>query len=256
MTLAALAAQNAAIVGAAMLCLWLLSLRLSDASIVDIAWGAGFALVAIASALGAGGARRWLLAGLVGLWGLRLSAYLAWRNLGHGEDKRYAAMRAHHGARFWWVSLFSVFLFQGALVLVISLPVQAAPAPLAPGWNEAVGVALFALGLSCECIADLQLARFKADPASAGQVMDRGLWRYSRHPNYFGDACVWWGLYLVSAAWWTAFAPALMTFLLVRVSGVSLLERTIVDRRPGYRDYIARTSPFIPWPPRRSARPQ
>jgi steroid 5-alpha reductase family enzyme len=243
--------QNAALVGAMMLVLWLVSLRLRDASIVDIAWGVGFALIALASAWRAGGPRRWLLAALVGAWGLRLAIHLARRNLGHGEDRRYAAMRAHHGARFALVSLVTVFAFQGALMLVIAMPVQAAQGELGFGWNELLGSALFAGGLACETLADVQLARFKRDPAHAGAVMDGGLWRYSRHPNYFGDACVWWGLYLLSGAWWTAFAPALMTFFLLRVSGVTLLESTIVERRPAYRDYIARTSAFVPWPPRR-----
>lgn len=251
--------EIAGVIGAGMLALWALSVALRDASIVDIAWGAGFAVIGGCSAwLSAGTAeRRWLAALLAVVWGLRLSGYLAWRNLGHGEDRRYAAMREAHGPRFWWVSLFTVFLLQGALMLVIGIPLMSiAGATRALGWLDIVGVALWLIGLACETIADLQLARFKANPANAGQVMDRGLWRYSRHPNYFGDCCVWWGIYLVAAssAWWTVFSPVIMTILLLRISGVALLERTIVERRPAYRDYIERTSAFLPWPPREHAR--
>ncbi len=155
------------------------------------------------------------------------------------------------------MSLGTVFLLQGALVLVVSLPLQVAVARAGPplGLLDAGGILLFALGFAFEAVADLQLARFKADPASRGRVMDRGLWRLTRHPNYFGDALLWWGLGLLGAAAgaaWTLVSPAVMTFLLLRVSGVTLLERDISDRRPGYRDYVRRTSAFFPWFPRRA----
>ena len=243
----------------AQLLLWLASLRLRDVSIVDIYWGLGFAQIAVITAALAGGYpwRKLLLTMLTVLWGLRLGFYLFWRNAGHGEDYRYQAMRRHHGARFPLVSLATVFGLQGALMWIVSLPVQfgqlaAAPAHLT--WLDAAGAAIWALGLAFESVGDWQLATFKADPANAGAVMDRGLWRYTRHPNYFGDACVWWGLWLIAAAggaWWTILAPALMTFFLMKVSGVAMLERTIVKRRPEYAAYIARTSAFVPWFPGR-----
>lgn len=249
--------SSAAAVLGAMLVLWLASVRLRDASIVDAFWGAGFALAAWSAALAGegGGARRWLALALVTLWGARLSVHLLHRNLGHGEDRRYAAMRAAHGERFWLVSLGTVFLLQGALLLAISLPVLAAvaapPSPL--GALDAAGLLVFAAGFAFEAVGDRQLARFKADPANRGRVMDRGLWRLTRHPNYFGDATLWWGLGLLGAAAgapWTLVSPALMTFLLVRVSGVALLEKDIAERRPEYRAYVARTSAFVPWFPK------
>ncbi|MBX3284997.1 MAG: DUF1295 domain-containing protein [Actinobacteria bacterium] len=239
---------------------WVVSLLVHDASIVDIAWGPSFVAVATVSALVGQGAsdRRILLLGLVAIWGVRLATYLAWRNLGHGEDYRYQAMRRHHGARFGLISLVVVFGLQGALVWVVSLPVQLAagaaePAELGP--LAAAGVVLWLVGLVFEAVGDAQLARFKRDPASAGQVLDRGLWRYTRHPNYFGDFCVWWGIFLVAAeaapARWGIVGPVVMSVLLLRVSGVAMLEKTIASRRPGYVDYVQRTSTFIPRPPRR-----
>jgi len=245
----------------AMALLWLVSLWRRDASIVDIWWGPGFALIAaVAFALGSGGdpARRALSLALVSLWGLRLGAHLLWRNWGAGEDYRYQAMRRRHGERFGLVSLGTVFGLQGFLAWIVSLPVQVVhvSAGGALGALDALGAALTALGLGFEAVGDWQLARFKADPASRGQVMDRGLWRYTRHPNYFGDCCVWWGLTAIALATpagiWTLPAPLLMSFLLLRVSGVPLLERGLAKRRPGYADYVARTSAFFPWPPKRS----
>jgi len=247
------------LVAACMLALWLLSLALRDASIVDIFWGLGFVAIAVATYLwtdDGGSGRRELLVALVSLWGLRLAVYLLWRNAGRGEDPRYAAMRRYWGARFWWVSLFTVFALQGCLLWIVSLPVQLGQA--APGGSlgalDALGVALFALGLSFEAVGDWQLARFRADPANAGRVMDRGLWRYTRHPNYFGDCCVWWGLCAVALSTpygvWSVIGPALMTFLLLRVSGVPLLERSIQRRRPEYAEYARHTSAFFPRPPR------
>jgi len=256
----ALLATTLAVALGAMLVLWLLSLALRDASIVDIWWGPGFALLAgVAALAGEGGdpARRTLVTVLVAVWGLRLGAYLLWRNAGKGEDPRYRAMRRHHGERFAWVSGVTVFGLQGALQWFVSLPVQVVHvSPGGPlGALDALGVALFAVGLFFETVGDAQLARFKADPANAGRVMDRGLWRYTRHPNYFGDCCVWWGLYCVAAATpggvLTLLSPVVMTFFLLRVSGVALLERSIGKRRPDYADYARRTSAFVPLPPRR-----
>ena len=244
---------------AAMLALWLVSLAVRDASIVDVWWGPGFVLLAAFAAWqGTGGdaGRLTLSVVCVTAWGVRLGAHLAWRNLGKGEDPRYQAMRRHWGERFWWVSAFTVFALQGVLMWFVSLPVQAVAVssggPL--GLLDALGAALVAVGLFFEAVGDAQLARFRSDPANRGEVMDRGLWRYTRHPNYFGDCCVWWGLYAIAAATplgvWTALSPALMTFLLLRVSGVALLERSIGRRRPGYARYAERTSAFFPLPPK------
>lgn len=242
----------------AMLALWIVALVRRDASLADPFWGLGFLLVAwIAGWQNTPLQQRTLLmAILVTLWGLRLMLFLAWRNVGQGEDPRYVAMREHHGARFWWVSLFTVFLLQGLLMWLISLPVQAAstirPAPRL-GWLDGLGVAIWIVGFFFESVGDWQLARFKANPQSAGQIMDRGLWRYTRHPNYFGDFCIWWGIYLIATAGgaaWTIGSPLLMSLLLMRVSGVTLLESTITDRRPGYAAYRARTNAFFPGPPK------
>jgi steroid 5-alpha reductase family enzyme len=261
MTPLALLASALAFALAAMLGLWLLSLALRDASIVDIWWGPGIAAVtAVAFVLSPAGPhpRRTLLLALAALWALRLGGHLLWRNAGRGEDPRYQAMRRHWGARFAAVSLVTVFGLQGVLQWVVALPLQLAqlaPGPERLGLLDAAGCALFAVGLLFEAVGDWQLARFKADPANAGRVMDRGLWRYTRHPNYFGDATLWWGYWIIAAGtpWGfvTIFAPALMTFMLVRVSGVALLERTIKRRRPGYEEYIHKTSAFFPLPPKR-----
>jgi steroid 5-alpha reductase family enzyme len=252
-------AAAAAAVAVYMTAVWLLSLRLRDASIADVFWGPGFALVAILStSISAPSPRGFLLATLASLWGLRLALHIGarWRKKAE-EDRRYQAMRATWGDRFPLVSLFTVFLLQGALLWWVSLPLQAGAAlgasrPL--GVQDAAGVLLFAVGLGFEAVGDAQLARFLRDPSSRGRVMETGLWRYTRHPNYFGDALLWWGIGLVGAAtgaWWCLAGPALMTFLLVRVSGVSLLEKDIAGRRPDYVAYVRRTSAFLPRPPSR-----
>jgi len=253
---------NLAVITALMVLLWLVSLAITNASIVDIFWGLGFVIVAWLSLwLAHGhGTRAVLLVALTSVWGARLSGYLAWRNLGHGEDPRYRAMRERNGARFWLISLGTVFGLQALLIALISLPLQAglrAPALTHVTILQGVGVLFWLVGILFEAVGDLQLARFKADPANANAVMDRGLWRYTRHPNYFGDFAVWWGLYLVAvsdiaglrALGWTAVGPAIMSFLLMRVSGVPLLERSLRQRRPDYEAYIRRTSAFFPWPP-------
>ena len=241
-----------------MVATWLLSLVLRNASIVDIAWGAGFVIVAWVSALVGDGhtERSNLLVALVSIWGLRLAGYLLWRNAGKGEDFRYRSMRARQGPSFPIRSLATVFLFQGLVMWVVSLPVQLAMTPDDPdvGVVAIVGVALWGLGFFFESVGDAQLARFKADPANEGAVMDRGLWRYTRHPNYFGDFCVWWGIFLVAAETGDAIAgvigPIVMSIFLMKVSGVPMLERSLSRRRPGYADYVARTSTFFPRPPR------
>lgn len=236
---------------------WLASLTLRNVNLVDSLWSLFFLAAALtyAARLPEPGPRTALVLVLVAAWTLRLAGHLTYRNWGKPEDRRYQAIRANHSPGFAWKSLFIVFGLQAGLAWLISLPLFAAivsPAPL--GVADALGVALVLAGLALETLADIQLTRFKRDPANRGRVLDQGLWRYSRHPNYFGEACVWWGfglLAVAAGAWWALVSPVLMTFLLLRVSGVSLLERDIAERRPAYRDYIARTSGFIPWPPRR-----
>lgn len=250
----------AAAIAVVMVATWIVSLVVRNASIVDIVWGLGFVVVAWTVRLAVDGgndARRWLLVVMATLWGLRLAGYLAWRNLGHGEDYRYRAMRKRWGARFGVVSLGTVFLFQGLMMWIVSLSLQLGQVRADPdiGVVAVVGVIVWLLGLAFEAVGDAQLARFKADPANAGKVMDRGLWRYTRHPNYFGDACVWWGIALVAAETgvgaWGLLGALLMTVLLRRVSGVTLLEKSLVKRREGYTEYVARTSAFLPRPPKR-----
>jgi steroid 5-alpha reductase family enzyme len=189
---------------------------------------------------------------------VRLSLHIFFRGIGRGEDFRYAEMRRSWGSRFPWISLFSIFLLQAGILWAVAMPLwQAArsPAPARLGALDLAGAIVFAVGFLFEAVGDEQLRRFKADPASRGKVMDRGLWRYTRHPNYFGDALVWWGLFLVALATpgsaWTVYAPAAMTLLLMKVSGVALLEKTLASERPGYREYMERTSAFVPMPPRR-----
>jgi len=252
-------AANAGLIAVLMVTVWLVSLAVRDASIVDIVWGLGFTAVAwMTFAVGDGSAsRRLLLALMVSVWGLRLAAYLAWRNLGHGEDYRYAAMRKRYGARFWLVSLGLVFGLQGVLMWVVSLPVQVAGADGSPsglGALDLAGLTVFVLGLVFEAGGDWQLSRFKSDPRNEGRVLDSGLWAWTRHPNYFGDFLVWWGIYLVAlateSAWWTIVGPVVMSVLLLRVSGVALLERGLRRRWPDYEAYVRRTSAFFPRPPR------
>jgi steroid 5-alpha reductase family enzyme len=255
-----LLAGAAAAVGL-MVVVWVVSVALRDASIVDSFWGLGFVVIAwVCYAAGDGcRGRRLLVAVLVTIWGLRLAIHITRRNRGHGEDPRYVAMRERDGQRFWLTSLYRVFLAQAVVMWLISLPLAAAGsigAHRTLGAFDIVGAAVWLVGFTFEAVGDLQLDRFKADPASRGRVMDRGLWRYTRHPNYFGDATLWWGLGLIAlgggwgAAWGLA-GSALDTLILTRVSGKPVLERDIEQRRPGYRDYINRTSGFIPLPPKR-----
>lgn len=239
--------------------LWLTSLLLRDSSIVDIFWGPLFLLASLVYAWQGDGfaPRSRLLLVLIAIWGLRLGGHILLRNWGHGEDFRYRTWREQHGAAYWWVSFFQVYLLQGLLAWLISVPLVAvhlSPTPDHWHWLDGLGLLLWSVGFFFEAVGDWQLRRFKANPAHRGQVMDRGLWRYTRHPNYFGDALLWWGIGLFALAttggWWTLLGPAIMTWLLLRVSGVAMLERTLVETRPAYRDYIARTSSFLPWPPR------
>lgn len=256
------------VVAVALFLLWLLSLRLKDASIVDIFWGLGFATIAVTSygitaSDGLSGlyiGRKKLLTALVVVWGVRLAWHIGRRNLsvfgGKGEDFRYQAMRKRHGDKFPLISLITVFLLQGVLMWVISLPLQAAQISAQPDhltMLDVVGVVVFLIGFFFEAVGDAQLQRFKADPANKGKIMDRGLWSLTRHPNYFGDALLWWGFYLIACsagAWWTVFSPVLMTFLLVNVSGVAMLERSLKKTKPEFEAYARRVNAFLPWFPK------
>ncbi|MGB7326628.1 MAG: DUF1295 domain-containing protein [Rubripirellula sp.] len=246
---------NAALVSVAMVALWLASLRLKDASIVDIFWGLGFVLIAWATlAVTTQDLRSILLVAITTIWGVRLAGYLAWRNHGKGEDSRYSAMRNHRGGSFWWVSLFTVFGLQGAVMWLVSLPIQVGVGEANPmsALNYA-GLIVWAIGFLFESIGDFQLAKFKSRAENEGKVMDQGLWRYTRHPNYFGNSLIWWGIFVVSvtsSTFWLVISPVLMTFLLLKVSGVALLEKSLANRSAEYRDYIRRTNAFFPGPPK------
>ena len=239
--------------------LWLVSLVLKNSSIVDIFWGTGFVVVTwFTFALTPDGllARKWLISILVTIWGLRLSLHILSRNWGKPEDYRYKTWRDEAGAKWWWRSFFKVFLLQGVLLWIIAAPLVAAQISAMPNaltLLDALAVVVWAIGFFFEAVGDWQLARFKANPTNNGNVMNTGLWRYTRHPNYFGDATQWWGYYLIAlaaGAWWTIFSPLIMTTLLMRVSGVTLLEKTLKETKPGYKEYVEATSAFVPWFPR------
>lgn len=244
-----------------MTAVWLISLILRDSSIVDIFWGAGFVVVNwVCFTLTPDGflARKWLIGVLVTIWGLRLSSHILWRNWGKGEDFRYQKWREEAGGKWWWRSFFKVFLLQGLLMWIISAPLLAAQISVTPDILtvlDFVAIPVWAIGFFFEAVGDLQLARFKANPVNKGKVLNTGVWRYTRHPNYFGDATQWWAYYLIAAAatggFWTIFSPIIMTTLLLRVSGVALLEKTLVETKPQYQEYVETTRAFIPWFPRK-----
>ena len=235
---------------------WCVSLYRGKVDVVDSLWPLLFALAAYTYAGSAYPIRTRgvVILTLVTLWALRLSIYITWRNWGHGEDRRYQAIRARNQSNFAFKSLYLVFGLQAVLAWIISLPLYSAIARLAPlNWLDLLGGLLWTIGVIFEAGADLQMARFKADPTNRTGVMDRGFWRYTRHPNYFGDFCVWWGFYLLALAaggWWSIPGPLLMTLLLTRVSGVTLLEKDIGARRADYADYVRRTNAFFPGKPK------
>lgn len=248
---------NAGVVLLFMVATWRLSLRLHRADIVDVAWGLGFVLVAWVTRLVSDGneARSTLLVAMTTVWGVRLALHVGWRARRLQEDRRYATMRRRLGERFEAVSLYSVFLFQGLLMWVVSLPVQIGQVferPERIGLAGVLGLAVWAVGMFFEAVGDWQLARFRSKPWNEGRVMATGLWRYTRHPNYFGDFCVWWGIFIVAATTNPGMAsvvgPLLMTVLLMKVSGVPMTEQHLKNR-PGYADYVARTNAFFPGPP-------
>ena len=256
MNLLAVLSLNLALIAAVMLGLWWISLRIRNASIVDLFWGFGFVLIAWTSyfASGSDSSRGLLLAILTTAWGLRLTLYLSWRNHRKPEDYRYRAMRERHGDRFPSISLWTVFGLQGFIMWFVSFPLQAASGSTGPlTWLDVAGGVVWLIGWLFETVGDWQLARFKSDPHNRGQVMSRGLWRYTRHPNYFGDFLVMWGFYFIAIsgqAWWTIGSPLLMSFLLIQISGVKLLEKSLIKNRPDYQAYTDRTNAFFPWRPR------
>jgi steroid 5-alpha reductase family enzyme len=237
--------------------LWVVSLVLKNSSIVDIFWGTGFILSAwLYFALTPDGflLRRLLICMIVTIWGLRLSTHIFLRNKGKGEDFRYQKWRAENGTKWWWKSYFQVYLLQGLLLWIISVPLLAAQYFSMIEHLTALdflGLSVWVIGFFFESVGDFQLARFIKNPENRGKVLSSGVWRYTRHPNYFGDSFQWWGYYLVALAaggWWSIISPIVMTFLLTRVSGVALLEKSL-DEKPGYKEYVESTSSFIPWIP-------
>jgi steroid 5-alpha reductase family enzyme len=235
--------------------LWGLSLVLRDASVVDIFWGLGFVLVGgyyLITTDPDSGLRGWLVMALVALWAIRLALHIGLRNIGAGEDFRYRTWREQSGRWFWLVSFFKVFLLQALVLWVVSSPLLLAqlPGPRA-GLSvlDLIGISLFVVGFLFEAIADRQLRRFKSDPNNSGKILRTGLWSRSRHPNYFGEAVLWWGLGLLAVptgGWLALVGPTMITFLLVKISGVAMLDAALVERRPGYAEYIATTPAFVP----------
>lgn len=238
---------------------WLFSLYKKNVTIVDSLWGMGFVLIGWLSfyqADGVGG-RQLLLAGLATIWGVRLSLYLTWRNHGKGEDPRYAKWRQASGRQFSLISLFKVFLLQAVVLWVIALPLQAGQTfrhPAHLGFFDFAGTLVWLAGFIFETVGDAQLARFKSNPENKGKVMDRGLWRYTRHPNYFGECLIWWGVFIIVLAdpgkWWTMVSPVMITLVLLKMTGIPLTEKVILEKRPGYGDYIRNTPAFFPWVPK------
>ena len=253
---------SAATIAVLMALIMVVSIRAKDFSLIDMFWGPGFVAVAVTSflvSIGHGDDARRLIALLVtAVWGLRLGGYIFARNHGHGQDPRYTAMLRHATGNVNVFVVRKVYWPQGFAMWVVSLPIQLAMFEhAAPNWITWTGVALAALGIGFETVGDAQLLRFKKNPANEGLIMDRGLWRYTRHPNYFGDVCVMFGLWLISLGHWLGLvvvvAPLYMTHLLLNVSGKALLERRMVRKRgAAYQAYLARTSPFFPWPPKRN----
>jgi steroid 5-alpha reductase family enzyme len=236
---------------------WLMSLPMRNVSIVDSLWSLMLFLAGVVYALNADprAPRLSIVLWLLAIWAFRLAWHITRRNHGKGEDRRYQEIRERNQPGFAVKSLYLVFWLQAGLAWVISLPLLGAFASNAPlGWLDFLGAALWVIGFIFEAGGDWQLARFQKDPANAGKVMDRGLWRLTRHPNYFGEFCIWWGFYcfaLAAGAWWAVAGPLAVSFLLLRVSGVTLLEKDIGKRRPRYADYVLKTNAFFPGPPRK-----
>ena len=258
-----LLATNFLVALACVILLWLITLKTKDPTPMDSFWALGLLLMATLSFFESGppNERRVLIMAITSIWGLRLGIYILWRWRKDGPDPRYEAMMRNAQERRGWsygyASLRLVFLAQAPMLWLTSLPVQLGQIPDEPadiGMLGLIGACLAIIGILFESIGDWQLVRFKSEPLNAGRVMDRGLWRYTRHPNYFGDACVWWGLYLIAAETvegrFAVVGPIFLTWTLLVWSGAALLERRMTRLKPAYADYIARTSAFFPWFPK------
>jgi len=256
-------AVNAVVILGLFIVSWAICVLQRDVTPVDSLWGLGMGLVAISTYLQTGGGtpRRVLLTGICVAWALRLGGYMLWRWRDHGPDGRYIRLldkaKAERGWTYGYAAFRLVFLLQMPLLWLVCLPVQLGQIPAEPaglGPLALAGAALALFGLAFETLADVQLVRFRKNPANAGQVLDRGLWRYTRHPNYFGDACVWWGLWLVAAetslGLFAVVGPIYLVYTLTRWSGVPTVEGRMRRRKPAYDDYMRRTSGFFPWPPK------
>lgn len=239
--------------------LWVISIIIKNASIVDLFWGFGFVVANISYFLISGDIylRKLILLILVTIWGLRLSIYLSWRNIGKGEDFRYQTFRKKYGDKnYWWISFFQVFLLQGILLMLVSITLLGANyGTVSDKLNifDFIGIFLWIIGISFEAGGDYQLAKFKNNPANKGRVLDKGFWKYTRHPNYFGDSAVWWAFAFFSVAagsYWQIAGAILMTLLIIKVSGVALLEKTLKGAKLEYTEYIRKTNSFLPWFPK------
>jgi len=240
--------------------LWIWSAVIKNVSIVDIFWGFGFVVVNAFYVFMSGelNDRKILILSLVSIWGLRLAIYLAYRNIGKGEDFRYQEFRRTYGPqRYWWFSFFQTFLLQGALIMIVSLPLLGINSSESAGnlnVLDYIGIVVWLIGFTFEAGGDFQLTRFKSDLSNKGKVLNTGFWKYTRHPNYFGDSAVWWSYALFSIAagsYWQIIGSVIMTLLIIKISGVSLLEKTLKDSKPQYREYIKKTNSFFPWFPKK-----
>lgn len=239
--------------------LWVISIVLKNVSIVDMFWGLGFVLVNTYYYFNTDTTpAKLILLLLVAVWGLRLSVYLAWRNIGKPEDFRYQEFRKKYGEKnYWWISFFQTFLLQGILMAIISLPllgINLYSTSQSLNFLDYLGILVWLVGFVFEAGGDMQLTRFKKDIANKGKVLNTGFWHYTRHPNYFGDSAVWWGFGLIcisAGSYWFVIGSVIMTLLIIKVSGVALLEKSLKDQKPEYKDYILKTSSFIPWFPKK-----
>lgn len=240
--------------------LWVWSVFIKNVSIVDIFWGLGFVIVNAFYVFNSGEltTRKIVILILVSIWGFRLAIYLAFRNIGKGEDFRYQEFRKNFGPkRYWWFSFFQTFLLQGILIMIVSLPLLGINSSTNTGMLaplDYIGIFIWVIGFMFEAGGDFQLARFKSNPTNKGKVLNTGFWKYTRHPNYFGDSMVWWAYAIFSIAagsYWQIIGSVIMTVLIIKISGVSLLEKTLKETKPQYRDYIKKTNAFFPWFPKK-----
>ncbi len=240
--------------------LWIWSIFITNVSIVDLFWGFGFVVVNTFYVFMSGelNARKILILTLVSIWGLRLAIYLAWRNIGKGEDFRYQEFRRNYGPkRYWWFSFFQTFLLQGVLIMLVSLPLLGIHSSTDSGELNVldyIGIIVWLIGFTFEAGGDFQLARFKLNAANKGKVLNTGFWKYTRHPNYFGDSAVWWAYAIFSIAagsYWQIIGSVIMTLLIIKVSGVAMLEKTLNNTKPQYKEYIQKTNSFFPWFPKK-----